>query len=115
MDEANPSGAPPAPRITDPPPGGHVSPDSVAVVTVTTNAPGLPLELVLLSSEKPGAELARTEIGADADSPSSHPIAIPPDPRPNHPTEYYLAVGVRDGFASEQYRHVVPVTTRPPG
>jgi hypothetical protein len=33
---------------------------------------------------------------------------------PGRPTDYYLAVCVRAGSAAEQYRHVIPVTTRPP-
>jgi hypothetical protein len=84
-------------------------------VTVTTNAPALPLELVLLSSDDPGAELARTAIDPGGGFPSTHPIAIPPDAAPGRPTSYYLAVGVRAGFAAEQHRHVIPVTTRPAG
>ena len=113
MDDTPPDGAPPAPRIVSPAPGGSVAPGADAAVVVTTNAPGLPLELLLLAGDDPGAVVARAEIGADAVFPHTHPLAVPADPRPAQPTSYYLAVGVRAGAAGEQYRHVIPVTTRP--
>lgn len=78
-----------------------------------TNAPGLPLELLLLSGDDPGAELARTDIEPSAGATGTYPIAIPPDPVPGRLTRYYLAVGVRAGVVSEPHRHVVPVTTGP--
>lgn len=113
MDEARPHSAAPAPRIVSPSPGSRVPPGGDADVTVATNAPDLPLELLLLSAEDPGAELARADIDPGAGSTSTHRIPIPADPGPDRPADYYLAVGVRAGFAAEQHRHVVPVTTRP--
>jgi hypothetical protein len=84
-------------------------------VAITTNAPGLAHELVLLAGDDPGAELARTVIEPGDGLPGVHSIAIPPDPAPGVPADYYLAVGVRAGSVAEQQRHVIPVTTRPPG
>jgi hypothetical protein len=108
VDEAVPSGAAPGPQITDPP-DGRLVPGADPLVTVSTNAPGLPLELLLLAGDDPGRELARAEI-----APGAHPIPIPLDPRPGQATRHYLAVGVR-GDAAEQYRHLIPVTTGPSG
>jgi hypothetical protein len=83
-------------------------------VTVTTNAPGLPHELVLLDGEDPAAEVSRTDIPSGAGMTGVHQIVVPPDAAPGRPTDYYLAVGVRDESTTEQFRHVIPVTTRPP-
>jgi hypothetical protein len=57
----------------------------------------------------PGAD-----VGPGAGPTRTHRLPIPPDPGPDRPADYYLAVGVGAGVAAEQHRHVFPVTTRPP-
>ncbi|HJZ56306.1 MAG TPA: PKD domain-containing protein [Gemmataceae bacterium] len=101
----------PAPRITSPTSGAAVAPGAALDVSIETNVPDLPHELLLYQATNTTSPLAFTEIPDPAAGPFQ--IGIPADPG-GLPTDYFLELGIPPGFAEEQQRHRIEITTVPP-
>jgi hypothetical protein len=100
----------PAPRITSPTAGGSVTPGATLDVSIDTNCPDLPHELLLFDALNTTSPIAFTQIPDPTTGP--FPIDIPADP--GTAMEYYLEVGIPPGVAQEQQRHRIAITTEPP-